>query len=219
MKQASEKKHRLLMAEIESQAGLILNGTGHTTFSDRVLAAMNKVPRHEFVAEDDIPFAYVNRPLPIGYGQTISQPIIVAFMTELLELAPSDRVLEIGTGSGYQTAVLAEVARQVYSIETIPELAAAAARRLNRLGYENVEVRTGQGRDGWAEEAPFQAIMVTAASRDMPGALVDQLVPGGRMIIPIGSFRGFQNLVMVLKDEAGDVSETSVLAVAFVPLV
>ena len=207
------------MAEIESDAARTGHYTGRAAFSDRVMAAMARVPRHKFVTEDDVPFAYINRPLPIGHGQTISQPYIVALMTDLLDLSDNDRVLEIGTGCGYQTAVLAEVAGHVYSIEVKRQLAVAARTRLQRLGYKNVEVRTDQGRGGWPEVAPFQAIMVTAASSDIPDALIDQLDRGGRMIIPLGRQIPPQNLVLIKKDKEGEITKTPVLRVAFVPLV
>ena len=214
-----EEKRDRLIAEIEDDALRTESWTGRAAFSDRVMAAMAKVPRHKFVSNVKIPFAYINRPLPIGHGQTISQPYIVALMTDLLDLGESDRVLEIGTGSGYQAAVLGEVAGQVYSIEVVPPLAKAARTRLKRLGYENIEIKTGQGRKGWAEKAPFQAIIVTAASEDVPGPLVDQLAPGGRMVIPIGSPYGSQNLILILKGADGGIKEKLVLPVAFVPLV
>ena len=207
------------MAEIKSDARRTESWTGRAAFSERVMAAMARVPRHKFVAEDDVPFAYLNRPLPIGHGQTISQPYIVALMTDLLDLGDSDRVLEIGTGCGYQTALLADVAGHVYSIEVKRQLAVAARTRLQRLCYDNVEVRTGQGRDGWPEEAPFQAIMVTAASEDIPGPLIKQLDRGGRMIIPLCRQIPPQNLVLIQKDATGKITKTPVLPVAFVPLV
>ena len=218
MNSSYEQKRSQLIAEIENDARKTENWTGRAAFSDRVMAAMTRVPRHEFVTDVDTPFAYLNRPLPIGHGQTISQPYIVALMTDLLDLGEHDRVLEIGTGSGYQAAVLAEVAGRVYSVERIPQLAAVARTRLRRLGYDNVEVRNGQGREGWADEAPFKAIMVTAASEDVPDLLISQLDRGGRMIIPIGRLEPPQDLIMVLKDAAGDVTTTPILPVAFVPL-
>jgi protein-L-isoaspartate(D-aspartate) O-methyltransferase len=162
--------------------------------------------------------AYDNRPLPIGHGQTISQPFVVALMTELLDLSPQDSVLEIGTGSGYQAAVLAEVAGSVCSIEVIPELAAAAAKALTHEGYTNVMLRTGDGGSGWPERAPFDAIIVTAAAPEIPPALVAQLRIGGRMVIPVGPRHGDQELVLLTKDTAGEVTQRNVLPVAFVPL-
>jgi len=162
--------------------------------------------------------AYDNRPLPIGHGQTISQPFIVALMTELLDLAPGDSVLEIGTGSGYQAAVLAELAGTVCSIEVIPELASDAAKALAGEGYTNVILRTGDGGLGWPERAPFDAIIVTAAAPEIPPALVEQLRAGGRMMIPVGPRHGDQELVLLTRNAAGDVMQRSVLPVAFVPL-
>jgi protein-L-isoaspartate(D-aspartate) O-methyltransferase len=176
------------------------------------------VRREAFVAPGSEPTAYENRPLPIGHDQTISQPFVVALMTDLLDLQPDDRVLEVGTGSGYQAAVLAEVADKVYSIEVIPELAARAAVALSGQGYANVELRTGDGGLGWPEQAPFDAIIVTAAAPEVPPALPEQLRPGGRMVIPIGPRRGDQELLLVTKDAAGNVTRRGVLPVAFVPL-
>ena len=193
--------------------------TGRAVLSGKVISALERVPRHHFVDEKNTALAYANRPLPIGYGQTISQPTVVAIMTDLLDIQESDRVLEIGTGSGYQTAVLAELAYRVYSVEVVPELAARAKKRLDQLGYENIEQITGQGRDGWLEQAPFQAIMVTAAAGEVPAALTDQLDRGGRMIIPIGPNGGPQDLVLIGKDQAGKLTEQQVLPVSFVPLV
>jgi len=152
----------------------------------RVLAAMERVPRHLFVPPEFLPYAYEDRPLPIGAGQTISQPYIVALSTQALELSPTDRVLEIGTGSGYQTAVLAELAGEVFTIERIPELSRLAQERLLSLGYGNIKFRVGDGTVGWPEEAPFDAILVTAAAPKAPKSLLDQLAEGGRMVIPIG---------------------------------
>lgn len=182
----------------------------------RVLAAMREVPRHLFVEADQREHAYDDGPLPIGVKQTISQPYIVALMTELLDLGPNEKVLEIGTGSGYQSAVLARVAGRVNSIEIIPELAQRSAERLKRLGYENVTVREGDGYRGWPEEAPFDGIIVTAAPERIPQPLLDQLAPGGRMVIPVGGF--FQELKVFRKDANGRISEESILPVRFVPM-
>ena len=180
-----EEKHRRLIAEIESDARRTESWTDRAAFGDRVMAAMAKVPRHKFVPDVDVPFAYISRPLPIGHGQTISQPYIVALMTDLLDLGEFDRVLEIGTGSGYQTAVLAEVAGRVYSVELVRQLAAAARTRLEPLGYNNVEVRAGQGREGSVDEAPFQAIMVTAKSVYVPFAEPGPMLVATRARSPI----------------------------------
>lgn len=185
--------------------------------SPRVMQAMASVARHEFVPDSERRYAYENRPLPIGYGQTISQPYIVAIMTDLLKLQPGDRVLEIGTGSGYQAAILAELVQQVYSIEIIGELARRARAVLDRLGYERVRTRVGDGYYGWEEQAPFDAIVVTAAADHVPPPLIKQLKPGGRMLIPVGSRFMTQQLVLVSKgDEA--VTTRQLLPVRFVPL-
>jgi protein-L-isoaspartate(D-aspartate) O-methyltransferase len=183
-----------------------------------VLAAMRKVPRHEFVPEHLADAAYEDHPLPIGYGQTISQPYIVALMTELLRLTPAAKVLEIGTGCGYQTAVLAEIAAEVYSVEIIEPLAKESADRLRRLGYRNIEVKHADGYLGWPEQAPFDAIVVTAGADHIPPPLVEQLKPGGRMAIPVGEAHAEQSLLLVEKDLDGNVSTRNVTAVLFVPL-
>jgi protein-L-isoaspartate(D-aspartate) O-methyltransferase len=182
------------------------------------VAAIAKVRREAFVAPGSERAAYENRPLPIGYSQTISQPFVVALMSELLDLQPDDTVLEVGTGSGYQAAVLAELAGKVCSIEVIPELAASAARALSAQGCRNVELRTGDGGLGWPERAPFDAIMVTAAAPTVPPALVEQLRPGGRMVIPVGPHHGDQELLLITKDAAGIAIQRGILPVAFVPL-
>ncbi len=208
-----------LLAEIDAEMVETAASTGRRALSPRVRAALVKVPRERFVTADEAPYAYLNTPLPIGHGQTISQPFVVALMTELLDLAPDSRVLEIGTGSGYQTAVLAEVASHVFSLEVVPELAEQAKGRLAALGYANVTVRQGDGNLGWPEEAPFDAIIVTAGAPDVPPALVDQLKPGGRLVIPVGRWPRSQTLTLVVKDAAGRVRSEGVLPVAFVPLV
>jgi protein-L-isoaspartate(D-aspartate) O-methyltransferase len=182
----------------------------------RVLVAMRKVPRHLYVPREMEPYAYADQPLPIGYGQTISQPYIVAFMTEALELKPQDRVLEIGTGSGYQAAVLAELVREVFSIEIVEPLGKESAARLKRLGYSNIQVRIGDGYRGWPQAAPFDAIIVTAAPDHVPPALVDQLREGGRMVLPVG--RLFQDLIRIRRTAKGIKQET-LLPVRFVPMV
>ncbi|HXF95928.1 MAG TPA: protein-L-isoaspartate(D-aspartate) O-methyltransferase [Gemmatimonadales bacterium] len=182
------------------------------------LRAMRTVPRHEFVPPEYRERAYGDHPLPIGYGQTISQPYVVAYMTEVLRPAPGMKVLEVGTGSGYQAAVLAEIGCRVYTIEIFGALAESARRRLERLGYGAVEVRHGDGHFGWPEAAPFDAVIVTAAAGYVPPALVEQLKPGGRMVIPVGSVYGVQNLILVEKDGRGDVRTRQLLPVRFVPL-
>lgn len=185
----------------------------------QVLRAMRKVPRHLFVPEDERDFAYGDFPLPIGYGQTISQPYIVALMTELLELKEGDKVLEIGTGSGYQAAILAEIPGiEVYTIEIIPELAQSAQERLRRLGYTKVHCKQGDGYFGWPEHAPFDAIIVTAAPDHLPQPLVEQLAVGGRLVIPIGPPGGFQTLWKFVKQPDGELKAYNMGGVAFVPL-
>jgi len=189
---------------------------GRDITNARVLAVMGKVPRHEFLPERLRPDAYKDRPLSIGQGQTISQPYVVAFMTERLDPQPTDRVLEIGTGSGYQAAVLAELVARVYTIEIIEELAQRAAADLKRLGYTNVQVRVGDGYQGWAEAAPFDSIIVTCAPERVPQPLIDQLKDGGRIIIPVGP-AWKQQLVLLCK-RGGKLEQQAVLAVSFVPM-
>jgi protein-L-isoaspartate(D-aspartate) O-methyltransferase len=184
----------------------------------RVLAAMRRVPRHRFVDASQAASAYDDRPLPIGHGQTISQPYIVAYMVELLRLAPGAKVLEVGTGCGYQAAVLAELAREVYTIEILPELAERARRTLEAEGYRNVHVRAGNGYLGWPDQAPFPKIIVTAAPEQVPPALVAQLALEGRMILPVGPQDGYQELRILTKTAKGVVTERS-LPVRFVPMI
>jgi protein-L-isoaspartate(D-aspartate) O-methyltransferase len=183
-----------------------------------VLMAMRVVPRHFFVRPTEQRFAYNDNPLPIGNGQTISQPYIVAFMTEALRLTRDSKVLEIGTGSGYQAAVCAEIAKAVYTIEIVDELAQSAKKRLKELGYRNVFVKAGDGYYGWPEHAPFDAIIGTAAAGRIPKPLIDQLKPGGRMILPFGSPKGFQYLVLITKDKNGNISRRNLMPVQFVPM-
>lgn len=182
------------------------------------LRAMRTVPRHEFVPERYRDQAYGDHPLPIGYGQTISQPYIVAYMTEIIQPRPGMKVLEVGTGSGYQAAILAEAGCEVYTIEIFRDLATSAQERLARLGYRSVKVRHGDGHFGWPEEAPFDAIVVTAAAGYIPPDLIAQLKPGGRMVIPVGSVYGVQNLILVQKDQDGNTRTRNLLPVRFVPL-
>lgn len=186
---------------------------------EAVLRAMRETPRHLFTPERYQAQAYADHPLPIGYGQTISQPYIVAYMSERLEVRPEHRVLEIGTGSGYQAAILGQLAGEVYTIEIVPELAHSATETLRRLGYRNVFVRQGDGYQGWPEKAPFDRIMLTACPRELPQTLVDQLKPGGRLIGPVGATVLSQNIVIVDKDAAGATTVRTVLPVRFVPMV
>ena len=187
--------------------------------SAEVLDALRKVQRHLFVPDDLVDVAYSDRPLRIGHGQTISQPYIVGFMSDLLEVEPDHKVLEIGTGSGYQAAILAELAGEVYTIEIVEALGHRARETLAGLGYENIHVRIGNGYLGWPEEAPFDRIVVTAAPEQMPQALVDQLKPGGRLLAPVGPVYGAQEIILLTKDRSGKVSRRSVLPVRFVPMV
>ena len=194
-----------------------LQSVGRDIVDTRVLAAMGKVPRHELVPAQVRPFAYDDRPLPIGNGQTISQPFIVAFMTQALSPTENDRVLEIGTGSGYQAAVLAELVREVYTIEIVEPLAERAKADLQRLGYTNIFVRAGDGYQGWSEAAPFDVVIVTCAPDHVPTPLVAQLRDGGRMIIPVGPERGSQELILLTKRD-GALERQSTLPVRFVPM-
>jgi protein-L-isoaspartate(D-aspartate) O-methyltransferase len=207
-----------MVAQIAAMARETGIETGRPQFSDAVMAAMGKVPRHRFVPLPQEPFAYENRPLPIGDGQTISQPYVVALMTELLDPKPGHIVLEIGTGSGYQAAVLAELVSRVYSIEIVAPLGKRAAQLLRDLGYRNVEARIGDGYSGWPEAAPFDSIVVTAAAPDVPAPLVDQLKPGGKMVIPVGATFNVQELFVIEKHADGSTTTRRALPVRFVPL-
>jgi protein-L-isoaspartate(D-aspartate) O-methyltransferase len=211
-------KRQRMVEEVREMAREARRETGRWNLEERVLGAMARVPRHRFVPPQLEADAYLNRPLPIGHGQTISQPFIVALMTDLIRVQPGDRVLEIGTGSGYQAAVLAELAARVYTIEIIEPLGVAAGDRLRALGYGAVEVRVGDGYYGWQEHAPFDAIMVTAAASHIPPPLVQQLKPGGRMVIPVGSPFLTQHLLLVEKKPDGGITSRQVLPVRFVPL-
>jgi len=209
---------RHLMAKIRADAQLTASYTGRAELDARVMATMAKVPRHEFVDTWNPEAAWENEALPIGHGQTISQPFIVALMTDLIEPRPQMRVLEVGTGSGYQAAVLAELVAEVYTVEIIEALAKTAEARLRRLGYQNVSVLHGDGFFGWPEQAPFDAIIVTAVGPTIPDPLLAQLRPGGRMILPLGETNTGQNLVLVDKDLDGKITRRNVLPVMFVPL-
>ena len=208
-----------LVAEVDAMYAATRVETGLAAMSPLVRAALGKVERHRFVPSGQVSLAYRNHPLPIGSGQTISQPYIVALSTDLVEPRPGQRVLEIGTGSGYQAAVLAEIVAKVYSIELIPALGKEAAELLRTLGYANVEVRIGDGYAGWPEQAPFDSIVVTAAAPRVPEALVEQLKPGGRMVIPVGGSHEAQQLLLIVKRADGSVERKNVLPVRFVPLV
>ena len=210
---------RALIETIEREVRWGGIGDGSDRLDPRVLEALGRVPREHFVPPDLAAHAYDNRPLPIGHGQTISQPLVVAVMTHLLRLEPASRVLEIGTGSGYQTAILAELAAEVVTIEVLEALARAARARLEALGYRNVEYQIGDGAAGCPARAPFDAILVTAAAaQTIPPALVDQLAPGGRMVVPLGRDPLGQELILVEKDEGGRSRQRALFPVAFVPL-
>lgn len=208
-----------MLADIRHEALLTRHYTGRESLSPRVLSALSQVPRDAFVPPDLVADAYANGPLPIGQGQTISQPFIVALMSDLIAPEADHRVLEIGTGSGYQTAVLSRLCDTVYSIERLPRLADTAALRLGELGYDNVAMRLGDGCLGWPEHAPFDGILVGAAARRVPGALIEQLKAGGRMAIPVGDPGGLQELALIEKAMDGGVRRQRLLGVAFVPLI
>jgi protein-L-isoaspartate(D-aspartate) O-methyltransferase len=212
--------HQAMMRSIHADIARNLQVLGRDHLSEPVALAMARVPRHEFVPPELRGNAYANHPLPIGHGQTISQPTIVAMMTDLLALAPDARVLEVGTGSGYQAAVLSEVVTQgeVFTIEIVADLARTARKRLAKLGYENVVVHTGDGYLGLPDEAPFDGIMVTAAAEKIPPPLLEQLKPGGRLVMPIGGQGETQWLTLVGKDADGEIDRRVVLPVRFVPL-
>jgi len=211
-------KIRDMLKTIQLEYEYTRNFTGRWALGESVLSAMEQVPRDEFVPPAIKPFAFDNNALPIGDGQTISQPFIVALMTDLLNLEKEHSVLEVGTGSGYQAAVLSLLAKKVYSIEILPELADKARQRLDQLGYKNVDVRAGDGYQGWHEHAPFDGILVTAAVSHVPRPLVDQLKPGASLVLPIGLPYMHQELMVVHKDDRGRMHTRSVLGVAFVPL-
>ncbi|MBF0561316.1 MAG: protein-L-isoaspartate(D-aspartate) O-methyltransferase [Alphaproteobacteria bacterium] len=222
MQAANKARMDRLIEQIAAETEATAFFTGRQKLSPLVMTAMARVPRHEFIPESYRVSAYLNVPLPIGHGQTISQPYIVALMTDLLDLNPEDTVLEIGTGCGYQAAVLAEIVPHVPTVEMVPALAAEASQRLRRLGYGNISVKLGQGRLGWPEHSPFDAIIVTAASDDVPQKLIEQLRAGGRMVIPVNTERGYwgqQDLLRLNKRNSGEISRTNVLPVAFVPLI
>ena len=203
-----------MLGDIEARAERLGAQLGVSGLSDRVMAAVARVPRHEFVAEEIRPFAYIDQALPIGFGQAISEPFMVALMTHLLELRPEHRVLEVGTGCGYHTAILAELAREVYTVEIVPELAAQSASRLARLAYGNIGVRMGNGRLGWPEHAPYDRIVVGAGSELIPPALLEQLKPGGRLVLPAG-LPGRQRLLQVARDHPAGLTTRDLMLVSF----
>ncbi len=212
-----KSKIQRLLDEIESEYKYTCSITGKDTLAPKVKDALLAIPRDEFVPKSYSDSAFYNGPLPIGHGQTISQPYIVAIMTDLLELESDDVVLEIGTGSGYQAAILSQLCKQVYTIEYVPALADMAKSHFEKLGYNNIECKAGNGYDGWPEHAPYDAIIVTAAASQIPGPLIEQLKPGGRMVIPVGLPYMTQELVLVKKDEHGQLEYSDILGVVFVP--
>ncbi|MGZ8191322.1 MAG: protein-L-isoaspartate(D-aspartate) O-methyltransferase [Methylococcaceae bacterium] len=216
--EAFQQQRNAMVDIIKTEAMMTRDSLNNESLDERVLDTLRKVPRHEFVPGDQRPYAYEDRPLPIGYGQTISQPYIVAIMTDLLKLKKTDRVLEVGTGSGYQAAILAELADSVHSIEIVEELAKQAAENLKRAGYDAVHTRIGDGYYGWEDAAPFDGIVVTAVASHIPPPLIKQLKPGGRMIIPVGAQFMTQYLVLVTKDSEGKISTRQIVPVFFVPL-
>ena len=212
------KQRQQMVADIKNMVSATRSHIGKAALDDRVMAAMGKVLRHELVPDEIRHHAYINNAMPIGENQTISQPYIVALMTDLAAVNQKSKVLEIGTGSGYQAAVLAELVDHVYTIEIIEALGRRAEKDLQRLGYENITVRTGDGYHGWPENAPFDAILVTAAIEHVPQALIDQLRPGGKMVIPLGKQHSVQTLTVVEKNTEGIISYHEILPVGFVPL-
>lgn len=214
-----EREREQMIADIESGVAFTRAMTGRDHLGPRVMEAIRRVPREDFVPKNMRASAFRDGALPVGHGQTISQPYIVAMMTDLLELTDTSTVLEIGTGTGYQAAILSRLARQVYSIERIPELARAAQQRLSEMGYDNVETRCSDGYLGWPEKAPFDGIIVTAAAPEVPPALLAQLKAAGRMVIPIGLPRSHQELVLITRDLQGKTDTRKILGVAFVPMV
>ena len=212
------QRRDMLIREVTEDVRQTAGYLGRERLNPSVVAALDSVPRHELVPDDQRRYAYENRPLPIGYGQTISQPYIVAIMTELIEPEAGDIVLEVGTGSGYQAAVLAEIVERVCSLEIIPQLAKRARADLDRLGYSNVRSRMGDGYYGWPEGGPFHVIVVTAGATHGPPPLIERLKPGGKLIIPVGSRFMTQQLLLVEKDEVGELRARQVLPVRFVPL-
>lgn len=219
MSEIMNDKIKNMLDTIRMEARMTASYTGRAAFDESVMQAMQDVDRGDFVPAIYRSQAYDNGPLPIGNGQTISQPYIVALMTDLLDVNADSIVLEVGTGSGYQAAILGKLVRQVYSVERISELAASSEKRLKQMGYENIHVRCANGYSGWQDKAPFDAIIVTAAASHIPQDLIDQLKPGGRMVIPVGLPYTNQTLMLVTRNEQGSTNIESVLGVVFVPLV
>ena len=214
-----ERLRQRMLADIESEVAYTRRMIGRDHLDPRVMDAMRQVPREEFVPPNLRHAAFDNGPLPVGYGQTISQPYIVALMTDLLELQAEHTVLEIGTGCGYQSAILSTLCHQVYSMEVVAQLSEATQLRLDEMGYANVELKVGNGYLGWPEHAPYDGIIVTAAADQVPQALVDQLRPGGRLVIPVGQPYSYQELLLVKKDDDGEIHNQHIIGVAFVPMV
>ena len=207
-----------MLNDIDMEVHLTRHLIGKNSLDDRVMEAMKQVPRHEFLPADLRYCAYDNGPAPIGSGQTISQPYIVALMSDLLDTKPADIILEVGTGSGYQAAILSQLVKQVYSVEIIEDLAKTARKRLNKLGYDNVVVRNEDGYFGWPEHAPYDGVIVTAAAPHIPRPLIDQLQTGARLVIPVGLPYSYQELMVVEKKANGKIEMQKVLGVSFVPL-
>lgn len=216
MRQEPDPELGLLLEDIRQETELTAGYTGRAALDRRVMEAMAKVPRHAFVPDHLQLSAYANRPLPIGHGQTISQPYIVALMTQLARPQPHSRALEVGVGSGYQSAILSRLCRQVFGVEIVAGLAHSAQERLARLGYQNITVRLGDGTAGWPEEAPFDIILVAAAPPRVPPALVDQLAPGGRLVLPVGDYQ--QVLLRITKLPDGQLEQQAITPVSFVPM-
>jgi protein-L-isoaspartate(D-aspartate) O-methyltransferase len=208
-----------MLQDIRAEADYVCRMAGCGQLNDQTLSAIRRVPRQHFVSQSFRSHAYENSPLPLGGGQTIPQPFIVALMTDLVAPKPIDRVLEVGTGSGYQTAILAQLADELYTIEILPELAQASQHQLDEEGYRNINYLVGDGYYGWPEVSPFDVIMVTAAVETVPVPLIEQLAPGGRMILPVGRRRYSQDLMLLQKKPDGELQSTSLLPVTFVPLV
>lgn len=207
-----------MLEEIQRDVELTQQYTGRSTLDPKILEVMRQVPRHKFVPELPKALAYLNQPASIGYGQTISQPYIVALMTDLLAPSKEDCILEIGTGSGYQTAILSLLVRKVYSLEIVEELGLQAKERLHTLGYDNVSIEIDNGYYGWKQHAPFDGIIVTAAATHIPPSLIEQLKPNGKLVIPVGSAHFSQELLFVTKSSTGEISIKNILSVVFVPL-